>query len=112
MSSLLQQLESASAPKSEEQPVKQPVARQWQRATAKAWEEHTRKAIAMYRAVMYGAGWLTAFEIECRLGYAKTSSTQFLKKLREDHKLIERRNRDGAAKFDRRHGYQYRWIGD
>lgn len=111
MSSLLQQLESASQIVPEKTPAEQ-KARQWKRATAKAWEEHTRKAIACYRAVMLGAGWLTAFEIECRLGYAKTSSTQFLKKLREEHKLIERRNRNNAPKFDRRHGYQYRWIGE
>lgn len=111
MSSLLQQLQSASQTTPEKTVPEQRVA-QWKRATAKAWEEHTRKAIATYRAVMHGAGWLTAFEIECRLGYTKTSSTQFLKKLREEHKLIERRNRNGAATFDRRHGYQYRWIGD
>lgn len=66
------------------------------------------KAIVRYRAVMEGKGWMTQRQIENALGYAATVSTCYLAKLlREEH--VERRNRDGAKKFDRRSGYEWRW---
>lgn len=68
----------------------------------------TDKALARYRAVMEGRGWMTQRQVENALGYAATVSTCYLAKLlREEH--VERRNRDGAAKFDRRSGYEWRW---
>lgn len=47
-------------------------------------------------------------EIECALGYAATVSTCFLKKLLEK-KLVQRRNKDGAKKFSKRLGYEWKW---
>lgn len=81
----------------------------WKRATEKAWKEHTDKTIELYRAAM-GNDWITQFNIECRLGYTRTSSSAFIKKLLFDLKLIERRNKDGAVKYARKLGYEYRWI--
>lgn len=82
----------------------------WARATEAARLAQTAKAIRRYQAVMQGRGWLTQSQIEGALGYAATVSTGFLHKLHEKLKLIERRNRNGAAKFDRRTGYEWRWI--
>jgi len=82
----------------------------WQRVTEKARLMHTANAIERYRHAMITKSWLTQSQIEQSLGYAATVSTAFLKKLVEDLKLVERRNRDGAVKYNRMRGYEYRWI--
>lgn len=66
------------------------------------------KAHARYQAVMQGRGWMTQSQIENALGYAATVSTAYLAKLLAA-KQVERRNRGGAAKFERRRGYEWRW---
>lgn len=83
----------------------------WEERARKGREQHTQKAVAAYRQVMHGKGWLTSWAIECSLGYARTSSTPFLKKLREDLKLIERRPKGGKP-YNRKDGYEFRWIGE
>lgn len=82
----------------------------WKRATERAWQEHTDKAVDAYRQVMQGKGWMTTLQIECALGYARTAATPFLKKLRVELGLIERRNKDGETEYQRNKGYEYRWI--
>ena len=67
------------------------------------------KALASYRAVMVGKGWVTQAEIEHALGYAATVSTLYIRKLYQ-RGIIERRNRGGAPKFSRTQGYEYRWV--
>lgn len=67
------------------------------------------KALARYRAVMLGKGWVTQAQIEQALGYAATVSTLYIRKLYQ-RGIIERRNRGGAPKFSRTQGYEYRWI--
>ena len=69
------------------------------------------KALASYRAVMVGKGWVTQAEIEHALGYAATVSTLYIRKLYQ-REIIERRNRGGAPKFSRTQGYEYRWRGE
>jgi hypothetical protein len=82
----------------------------WVRATEQARLKHTADAVARYKAVMYGKDWMTQAQIEGALGYASTVSTDFLKKLWQELKLIERRNRDGAYKYCRKRGYEWRWC--
>ena len=67
------------------------------------------KALARYRAVMIGNGWVTQAQIEHALGYAATVSTLYIRKLYQ-RGIIERRNRGGAPKFSSTQGYEYRWI--
>ena len=81
----------------------------WIKATQRAGETTTNNAIERYRKVMAGKGWMQQSQIESALGYATTVSTKFLKKLHEELKLIEKRNRAGAIKYARKHGYEYRW---
>lgn len=103
---LLQQLTAASATPA---PAKSRP-QNWVHATQRARLLHTEYAVARYREVMQGRGWLRQSQIEGALGYASTVSTEFLKKLLNELKLIERRNRDGAVKYARRSGYEWRWI--
>ena len=95
-----------SAPRAKK-PSKQPA--NYYEARKAAWEAHTQSSITAYKRVMQGAGWLTQRQIEFSLGYAATSSTIFLKRLREDFKLVERRNRDDAPTYNRMRGYEWRW---
>lgn len=81
----------------------------WQRTTEKARREHTAKAIERYRHVMTAKLWLSQSQIELSLGYASTVSRDFLNKL-ISLGLVERRNRNGAVKYVRKLGYEYRWI--
>lgn len=76
---------------------------------AKAWDAHSSAAIASYRAVMQGRGWITQAAIERSLGYAATSSTAFLAKL-HGLGLVDRRNRNGSPVFSKRIGYEWRWV--
>jgi len=110
MFSVIQQLAQANeAVKSKaEQSTERQIA--WKRVTEIARREHTAKAVARYRLAMITHEWLTQSKIEQMLGYASTVSTAFLKKLVEDLKLVERRNRDNAVKYNRMRGYEYRWI--
>lgn len=43
----------------------------WKWATERAWQEHTDKAVDAYRQVMQGKGWMTTFQIEYALSYAR-----------------------------------------
>lgn len=104
---LLQQLLVAG---SEAKPIRNTKPANWLRATEAARQAQTNKAIRRYKAVMQGRGWLTQTQIEGALGYAATVSTGFLHKLNKELKLIERRNKNGAPKFDRRTGYEWRWL--
>jgi len=110
MLGLMDQLNQANKDltKRREQSAERQIA--WQRVTEKARLEHTANAIERYRLVMTAKSWLTQSQIEQSLGYASTVSTGFLKKLVEDLKLVERRNRDGAVKYNRMRGFEYRWI--
>lgn len=60
----------------------------------------SEKAVKAYRSAMQGKGWMTQAAIEGALGYAATSSTLHLRKLR-DEGHIERRNRDDAPTYSR-----------
>ena len=105
---LLSQLQVAStAPKSA--PKQTPQSRL---ADLKGGPQATAaKALARYRAVMLGKGWVTQAQIEHSLGYAATVSTLYIRKLYQ-RGIIERRNRGGAPKFSRTQGYEYRWRGE
>lgn len=105
---LLSQLQAASpAPKSA--PKQTPQSRL---ANLKGGPQATAaKALARYRAVMLGKGWVTQAQIEHSLGYAATVSTLYIRKLYQ-RGIIERRNRGGAPKFSRTQGYEYRWRGE
>ena len=81
----------------------------WIKAVQRAGEATTANAIERYRDVMQGKGWMQQSQIENALGYATTVSTKFLKKLHQKLQLVEKRNRDGAVKYARKHGYEYRW---
>jgi len=106
---LLQQLLVAGG---EAKPVRNTKPANWVRATEAARLAQTAKAVRRYCSVMQGRGWLTQSQIEGALGYAATVSTGFLHKLNKELKLVERRNKNGAAKFDRRSGYEWRWINE
>jgi len=108
ISSLAQQIQLAAAGSSTVPSTTNKRLLRWSKVQEKGWDEHTKQAIAKYRSVMINQGWLTSFEIECKLGYTRTSSTVFIKKLLTLG-LIERRNKDGVEKYCRRSGYQYRW---
>lgn len=82
--------------------------KQRQRAIRRAHAQHTAAGIARYRVVMEGAGWMTSWEIECALGYARTVSSGFLRKLVK-LKIIKRRPR-GGEKYNRKKGWEYKWI--
>ena len=103
---LLAQLQAAStAPKSA--PKQTP---QYRLENLKGGPQATAaKALARYRAVVLGKGWVTQAQIENALGYAATVSTLYIRKLYQ-REIIERRNRGGAPKFSRTQGYEYRWI--
>jgi hypothetical protein len=81
----------------------------WKRVTEKAWAEHTRLAIETYKKAM-GNDWLSTFQIECRLGYSRCSSLTFLRRLHKEMCLIERRNKDDEPVYNRKRGYEYRWV--
>lgn len=105
-SSLLTQLQaiSASAKSSRNRRLEN-----WPRVVKRAHEAHTQGAIEAYRRVMQGAGWLSSWDIECRLGYTRTSSAVFIRKLHRVLGLLERRNKGGGA-YNRRWGYEYKWV--
>ena len=67
----------------------------------------TDKAIAKYRKVMYGRGWLTTAEIENLLGFECTVANSFLRKL-HDLGYIKREPRDGGA-YIRNRGWKFMW---
>lgn len=72
-------------------------------------QAQSTKALAKYGAAMSGQGWMTQRQIEGRLGYSATTATSYLHKLRaEGH--IERRNRHGSTVYERRQGYEWRWL--
>lgn len=67
------------------------------------------KAIDRYRAVMEPRGWMTQALIENLLGYGSTVSTGFLRVLLELG-LVKRRNKGGVKTFNKRQGYEWKWI--
>lgn len=112
MISLVQQLEKANfTGKGNTPPKVNKRLTAWPERAKKGWEMHTQKAVEAYRTAMLGKGWMSSWQIESTLGYARTSSTPFLKKLRLDLRLIERRTKDDLP-YSRKTGYEFRWIGD
>ena len=67
----------------------------------------TERAIAKYRAVMYGRGWLTTADIENLLGLESTVANAFLRKLHAKG-YIKREPRDGGAYIKNR-GWKFMW---
>lgn len=112
---LLQMLETANAapnPQAIKLEQAKKKRKQFMTMAEAGWEAHHVKAVAKYRDIMKNQGWLTTAQIEGRLGYTRSSSTVFLRRLHQELKLIERRNKDGEMKYVRQRGYEYRWIGD
>jgi ribosomal protein S25 len=81
----------------------------WKAIAQKGREQHTQEAIDRYSKVIFSETWSTQAQIEQRLGYASTVSTPFLRKL-EKMGFIEKQNRDGAKVYNRKRGYEYRWV--
>ena len=67
----------------------------------------TDRAIAKYRAAMYGRGWLTTADIENLLGFECTVANAFLRKLYKKG-YIKREPRDGGAYIKNR-GWKFMW---
>lgn len=114
MNWLVQQLQAANNPQQAGTtpcPVQNKRLAAWPERAQRGRELHTKGAVEAYRKVMFGKGWMTSWQIECALGYARTSSTMFLKKLLVELKLIERRPKNGLP-YNRKSGYEFRWIGE
>ena len=58
---------------------------------------------------MQGKGWMKQTQVENALGYASTVSTCYLRKL-HNNGFVERRNFGGEKEFNRKRGYEWRWI--
>lgn len=107
--SLFDQITSAASSSPKPTTLGAALTAQKRAALAVAHAQHTAKAVARYKVAMQGAGWLKTSLIEARLGFAKTVANPFLKKLLNDLKLIERRNRDDDKVFNKKKGWEWRW---
>lgn len=103
---LIAMLEAANRP-SEPKPAEKPHPRL--QNLLLGGRAQSTKALKRYREIMSGRGWMTQTQIENALGYGSTVATKFLRKLLAYNK-VERRNRNGAAIFSRRSGYEWRWV--
>jgi hypothetical protein len=111
MTSLFSQLSVATKYKA--QPVASAkLTAQKRAALAVAHAKHTSGAVQRYKDAMLGAGWLTTYQVECRLGYGRTVARDFLVKLVVELKLVERRPRNGEAVFNRKQGWEWRWVSE
>lgn len=72
--------------------------------------ENRRQADGRYREVMEGRGWLTSYQVECALGLGRFCAKDKLLRLLAEG-LVARRNRDGERKYNRKRGYEWKWLG-
>lgn len=72
--------------------------------------ENRRQADGRYREAMAGRGWMTAYQVECALGLGRFCAKDKLLRLRSEG-LVARRNRDGERKYNRKRGYEWKWLG-
>jgi hypothetical protein len=110
MTSLFSQIVTAAKCKAPQ--VSNKMTTQKRAALAVAHAKHTSGAVQRYEDAMRGHGWLTTYQVECRLGYSRTVARDFLVKLMVELKLVERRPRNGAAVFNRRSGWEWRWLNE
>ena len=76
---------------------------------AEMHQKQTNKAIARYRSVMEGKGWMSTGEIEQALGVGETIANAFLRKLVKKGYLFKR-PKGGTEKYIRNRGWEYRWV--
>lgn len=62
-----------------------------------------------YRSKMQGKGWIGTAQIEALFCYGHGSCTSFLKTLEKARK-VERRFWGGELRFNRRKGWEWRWV--
>lgn len=72
--------------------------------------ENRRQADARYSDAMAGRGWMTTYQVECALGLGRFCAKDKLLRLRAEG-LVARRNRDGERKYNRKRGYEWKWLG-
>lgn len=86
-------------------------------ARSKAQQEHLKalhhrnfeNGVKRYRAVLSGKGWLSTFDVECKLGCMPTAANAFLRKLVK-LKYIQRRPRGNTEKYLKNRGWEFQWI--
>lgn len=72
--------------------------------------ENRRQAYARYREAMADRGWMTTCQVEFALGLGRFCAKDKLLRLRSEG-LVARRNRDGERKYNRKRGYEWKWLG-
>lgn len=72
--------------------------------------ENRRQADGRYREAMEGKGWMATYQVECALGLGRFCAKDKLLRLRAEG-LVARRNRDGERKYNRKRGYEWKWLG-
>lgn len=72
--------------------------------------ENRRQADERYRQAMEGNGWMDTYRVECALGLGRFCAKDKLLRLRTEG-LVARRNRDGEKKYNRKRGYEWKWLG-